>query len=141
VWGGGGGGGGTVNGADNLGTFWKPECLSRPVQGLIYPLLCELGISNSPKGTNYDMALTLTLAIHRNTKARNTYTHCAVTSTHCSQYTALAGGLHYGLLHDIWLFDPDSAESPDARMTVPAEVQNTADTMHDVATNAVNFQR
>jgi len=47
--------------------FRKPQCLSRPVQGLIYLLLCELGISKSQTGTNYDVALTLTSAIPRNT--------------------------------------------------------------------------
>jgi hypothetical protein len=56
----------------------------------------------------------------------------------------VTAGLHYGLFHDISLLDPDSAESLDTRITgntVPAEAQKTADTLHDVATNADNFQR
>jgi len=133
TWGGGG--------VDTPGPFWTPQFLSRPVQGLIYLQFCELGISKSPKRTNYDMALTLTSVIPRNTNTRHTYTHCAVTRTHCSQYTALTGVLHYGLFHDISLLDPDSAEILEARMTVPAEAQKTAGTLHDVVTNADNSQR
>ena len=53
----------------------------------------------------------------------------------------MTAGLRYVLFHDIFLLDPDSAESLDARTTVSAEAQTTADTLHDVATNADNFQR
>ena len=82
-----------------------------------------------------------TSAVPRTTKTRHTHTHCAVTKTHCSQCTTLTGGPHYGLFHDISLLGPDSAESLEARITVPAEAQKTADTLHDDATNSDNFQR